>query len=78
MPSRDELMEDYGVRGVVAQNALKLLRDDGVVDGNPATGHAVCDTSSPAVTTEIPAELAGLRQRITRIEHRLNHPDDDG
>jgi DNA-binding GntR family transcriptional regulator len=76
--SHRELAEQYGVALGTAQKAVRLLQDEGwlvarasvgvFVAEAPADGQAVTLASLNERLTSLHAEVAGLKERIDRIE----------
>jgi DNA-binding GntR family transcriptional regulator len=67
LPSTRELMERYGVANMTVQNALRVLRDEGLIYGVPGRGSYVrseISAADPAAEGEAhsPEYVAILRQ----------------
>lgn len=74
VPSREELVDTFGVTGPVAQRALKQLREEGLIVGDPASGHIVRNPSHLEIQPrEVRMEVEKLRLRVEDLEHRVNN-----
>jgi GntR family transcriptional regulator len=92
LPSTRQLAETYGIATMTVQNALRVLRDEGLVVSHQGRGVYVQDpkntkdpSSEPSTTSRHPLDqaLADLREanrlldeRLSRLEAR-NGPDHD-
>src|SRR5687768_3677037 len=82
LPSTRELMEQYGVANMTVQNALRVLRDEGLIYGVPGRGSYVrseVSQAGPAAEGEahspeyvaILHQLGAMTDELQRIADRV-------
>jgi DNA-binding transcriptional regulator YhcF (GntR family) len=77
LPSIANLAETYGVAGATIQNALRVLKEENIVESVPTRGFYVRDLSQPegavgqadlTELAEVRSELRDLQERVTELE----------
>lgn len=69
LPSRTELASQFGVSPMTVQNAMRLLRDEGIVATVPGKGvFARRGNAEPSIR----AEIAAIKARLDRLEQSLS------
>jgi len=68
LPSRTELADRFSVSPMTVQNAMRILREEGVVATVPGKGvFARRGTAEPSIR----AEIAAIKARLDRLEQHL-------
>jgi GntR family transcriptional regulator len=70
VPSIRQLAERFGVAQMTAQNAVRLLAQEGFVSASPGRGNFVRATL-PEIAPSVPEQLAELRRRVEALESRV-------
>jgi DNA-binding GntR family transcriptional regulator len=72
LPSTSRLMEEFGVSVTVIRDAMRELKSEGLVQGQP--GRAVYVTKKPkTVSGDSPTpSLVGLHETVRRLEERVS------
>lgn len=66
LPARIALTKHFSVSAMTVQNALRVLRDEGVIVSRQGSGVFVHTDAPPRA--DVHAELVALRQRVERLE----------
>ncbi|GAB3265170.1 GntR family transcriptional regulator [Kineosporia babensis] len=75
VPSIRDLASRFGVAQMTVQNALRLLRDEHVIETTPNRGSFVCRTEPEATTDDLSAlaqEVRALREDYRDLTQRLS------
>ncbi|MER5870813.1 winged helix-turn-helix domain-containing protein [Streptomyces sp. NPDC002044] len=77
LPSGRQLAKEFGIALMTAQNALRVLREEGAVTSHQGRGVFVRDPSAPPTTADEkgPPSL-GLAQELEAIRGELQHVND--
>jgi DNA-binding GntR family transcriptional regulator len=76
LPSTTELIEDYGVARMTVRNALRLLRDEGLVVARQGKGVFVRSTYSPGGDTTDAGSMDAVTERLDAISTQLQRLTD--
>jgi DNA-binding GntR family transcriptional regulator len=69
LPSRIKLTKHFGVSPMTVQNALRVLRDEGLIVSRQGSGVFVHTDAPPRA--DVHAELAELRARVEQLEETV-------
>jgi DNA-binding GntR family transcriptional regulator len=76
MPSNRELAASYGVAAMTVYQAVRVLRDEGLVTSYQGRGVFV-GTQDPVITSDAPAGLEAIAKKISRLESRVTSASEE-
>ncbi|MET8117794.1 GntR family transcriptional regulator [Micromonospora sp. NPDC005291] len=72
LPSGRALADEYGVAPMTVQNALGVLRDEGLLVSSQGRGVFVVDVlPEPPAETDRPTDVLSLRTELRELERRV-------